>query len=48
MVFQSFNLFPHMSVLDNVTIGPRKVRGIDRKEAEKKALELLARVGLQR
>ena len=38
MVFQSFNLFPHMSVLDNVTIGPRKVRGIDRKEAEKKAL----------
>ena len=47
MVFQSFNLFPHMSVLDNVTIGPRKVRGIDRKEAEKKALELLARVGLR-
>ena len=47
MVFQSFNLFPHMSVLDNVTIGPRKVRGIDRKEVEKKALELLARVGLR-
>ena len=47
MVFQSFNLFPHMSVLDNVTICPRKVRGIDRKEAEKKALELLARVGLR-
>ena len=47
MVFQSFNLLPHMSVLDNVTIGPRKVRGIDRKEAEKKALELLARVGLR-
>lgn len=45
MVFQSFNLFPHMSVLDNVTIGPRKVRGIDRKEAEKKALELLAYSG---
>ena len=44
MVFQSFNLFPHMSVLDNVTIGPRKVRRIDRKEAEKKALELLGRV----
>ncbi len=36
MVFQSFNLFPHMSVLDNVTIGPRKVRRIDRKEAEKR------------
>ncbi len=46
MVFQSFSLFPHMSVLDNVTIGPRKVRRIDRKEAEKKALELLGRVGL--
>ena len=46
MVFQSFNLFPHMSVLGNVTIGPRKVRRIDRKEAEKKALELLGRVGL--
>ena len=46
MVFQSFNLFPHMSVQDNVTIGPRKVRRIDRKEAEKKALELLGRVGL--
>ena len=46
MVFQSFNLFPHMSVLDNVTIGPRKVRRTDRKEAEKKALELLGRVGL--
>ena len=46
MVFQSFNLFPHMSVLDYVTIGPRKVRRIDRKEAEKKALELLGRVGL--
>ena len=46
MVFQCFNLFPHMSVLDNVTIGPRKVRRIDRKEAEKKALELLGRVGL--
>ena len=46
MVFQSFNLFPHMSVLDNVMIGPRKVRRIDRKEAEKKALELLGRVGL--
>ncbi len=46
MVFQSFNLFPHMSVLDNVTIGPRKVRKVDRKEAEHKALELLSRVGL--
>ena len=46
MVFQSFNLFPHMSVLGNVTIGPRKVRRIDRKETKKKALELLGRVGL--
>ena len=46
MVFQSFNLFPHMSVLGNVTIGPRKARLIDRKETKKKALELLGRVGL--
>lgn len=46
MVFQSFNLFPHMSVLDNVTIGPRKVRKADPEAAKKNALELLARVGL--
>ena len=46
MVFQSFNLFPHMSVLDNVAIGPREVRGTDPQEAKKNALELLTRVGL--
>ena len=46
MVFQSFNLFPHMTVLDNVTIGPREVRGTDPKEAEKQAMELLSRVGM--
>src|SRR5262249_25092968 len=46
MVFQSFNLFPHMSVLDNVTAGPVHVLGRPRPEAEKAARELLARVGL--
>ncbi len=38
IVFQSFNLFPHMSVLDNVTIGPRKVLGVDKAEARENAL----------
>ena len=46
MVFQSFNLFSHLSVLENLTIGPIKLRGMDRKEAEKKSLELLKLVGL--
>ncbi len=46
MVFQQFNLFPHLKVLDNITVSPRRVRGISRDEAEKKAGELLARVGL--
>lgn len=46
MVFQRFNLFPHMSVLDNITLAPQKVRLMDRVEAEKQARELLARVGL--
>ncbi|MDH4417754.1 MAG: amino acid ABC transporter ATP-binding protein [Acidovorax sp.] len=46
MVFQSFNLFPHLSVLDNVTLGPRKLRGLARKEAEERAQALLAKVGL--
>ena len=46
MVFQQFNLFPHMTVLDNVTLGLIKVRGIKRAEAEKIGLELLAKVGL--
>ncbi len=47
MVFQSFNLFPHMSVLDNLTCGPINVKGIDKAEAEEKAKRLLARVGLE-
>jgi polar amino acid transport system ATP-binding protein len=46
IVFQAFNLFPHMSVLRNVTLGPRKARGISRSEAEAEALALLERFGL--
>ena len=46
MVFQHFNLFPHMTILDNMTLAPMKVKGILKEEAEKKALELLGRVGL--
>ncbi len=46
IVFQAFNLFPHMSVLDNVTLGPRKVLGLGRAEAEARATELLERFGL--
>ncbi|MDP9434103.1 MAG: amino acid ABC transporter ATP-binding protein [Actinomycetota bacterium] len=46
MVFQSFNLFAHKSVLDNVTLGPVKVRGVDRREAEERGRELLSRVGI--
>ena len=46
MVFQSFNLFAHKSILDNVTIGPMKVNKVSKKEAEAKALELLKRVGV--
>ncbi|MDT0328954.1 amino acid ABC transporter ATP-binding protein [Nocardiopsis lambiniae] len=45
-VFQSFNLFPHMSVLDNVTLAPRRVHRRPRREAEDRARELLERVGL--
>jgi general L-amino acid transport system ATP-binding protein len=44
MVFQSFNLFPHLSVLTNVAIGPRQVRGMPKAQAEALALELLERV----
>jgi polar amino acid transport system ATP-binding protein len=47
MVFQHFNLFPHLTILDNITLAPRLVKGVPRPEAEKKAMELLARVGLQ-
>ncbi len=46
MVFQSFNLFAHKSILENVTLGPIKVRGIKKAEAEKRAKELLDRVGV--
>lgn len=47
MVFQSFNLFPHKTVLDNLTISPIKVKGESPESASKKALELLDRVGLK-
>jgi ABC-type polar amino acid transport system ATPase subunit len=46
MVFQEFHLFPHLSVLDNLTLAPRRVRGTPRVEAERHALSLLALVGL--
>ena len=46
MVFQRFNLFPHMTVLKNIALAPMKVRNISREEAEKTAQELLERVGL--
>ena len=46
MVFQQFNLFPHKTVLQNLTIAPIKVKGLSKAEAEKKAMELLERVGL--
>ncbi|NMO95919.1 ATP-binding cassette domain-containing protein [Paenibacillus lemnae] len=47
MVFQQFNLFPHKSVLENITLAPMKVRGQSRSDAEKVADELLKTVGLQ-
>jgi polar amino acid transport system ATP-binding protein len=46
IVFQAFNLFPHLSVLDNVTLAPRKAHGVRRADAEDKARHLLARFGL--
>ena len=46
MVFQHFNLFPHMTILENMVLAPMKVRGMSREEAEKKARALLERVGL--
>lgn len=46
MVFQHFNLFPHMTILDNLTIGPIKLKKIPKPQAEAKAMEILNRVGL--
>ena len=47
MVFQSFNLFAHKTILDNVTLGPRKIRKLPKAEAEAEALKLLAKVGVE-
>jgi polar amino acid transport system ATP-binding protein len=47
IVFQSFNLFPHMSVIENVTLAPTKVLGMPQSEAEEKAMTLLKRIGLE-
>lgn len=46
MVFQHFNLFPHKTILDNMTLAPIKVKGMDKREAEEKGVALLKRVGL--
>ena len=46
MVFQSFNLFPHLRVIDNITLGPRNVKGISKEKAAEIARELLKKVGL--
>jgi polar amino acid transport system ATP-binding protein len=46
MVFQSFNLFPHMTATENVAVGPRKVKGVPESEATERADDLLGRVGL--
>ena len=48
MVFQQFNLYPHLTVLENVTLAPIKVRGMSKKEATDLAMELLGRVGIAR
>ena len=47
MVFQQFNLFPHLSVMNNLTIGPIKLQGISKEEAEERAIRLLRRVKLE-
>ncbi|WP_193198552.1 amino acid ABC transporter ATP-binding protein [Nostoc sp. MG11] len=47
MVFQHFNLFPHLTVLQNVTYAPIKVKGVNKQQAQQKGLELLGKVGLQ-
>ena len=46
MVFQQFNLFPHMTVLDNITLSPRRVRHVPRDDAQSAAMQLLERVGI--
>jgi len=46
-VFQQFNLFPHMSVMDNITLAPRKLKNMPKEEAEEMAVNLLKRVGLE-
>ncbi|GIH92057.1 amino acid ABC transporter ATP-binding protein [Planobispora siamensis] len=46
MVFQSFNLFAHKTILENVTLGPTKVRGVPKAQAEQRGMELLERVGI--
>ncbi len=47
MVFQHFNLFPHLTILQNITLAPVKLKKLTKDEADKKALELLSRVGLE-
>lgn len=47
MVFQQFNLFPHLTALGNITLAPMRVKNVPRKEAEELALELLAKVGIK-
>jgi polar amino acid transport system ATP-binding protein len=47
IVFQAFNLFPHLTVLDNITLAPRKVHDVPRQEAEERGLAMLERVGLR-
>lgn len=46
IVFQAFNLFPHLTVLDNITLAPRKVHGVARREAEERARDLLSRLDM--
>ncbi|MHA3684224.1 amino acid ABC transporter ATP-binding protein [Leucobacter sp. HY1910] len=48
MVFQSFNLFAHLTILENVTLGPIKVRGLSKADAEREAMALLTRVGVDK
>jgi ABC-type polar amino acid transport system ATPase subunit len=47
MVFQSYNLFPHLKVIDNITLAPRRVRGMSRSDADALGMSLLKRVGLE-